>query len=75
MQKIGALIKEKLLERNKTVVWCSNELGCSRTNVYKIFERSSVASDDLYRISILLGFDFFKVYSEELSRELKKNKG
>ncbi|MBQ6161668.1 MAG: XRE family transcriptional regulator [Prevotella sp.] len=75
MQSIGSLIKEKLLERNKTVVWFSKELGCSRTNVYKIFERTSVDTDDLCRISLILGYDFFKIYSEELSRQLKKNKG
>ena len=75
MQRIGSLIKEKLQEQKKTTVWFSKELGCSRTNVYKIFERESINTGDLYRICQILEFNFFKVYSEDINRELKKTKG
>lgn len=34
---IGLLIKAKLRERKQSVVWLAGQLGCSRTNVYKIF--------------------------------------
>lgn len=48
------------------MVWFANELACSRTNVYKIFSKQSIDTYDLLRISKILEFDFFEVYSKEL---------
>lgn len=53
-------------ERQKTVVWLAEQLSCSRTNVYKIFEKYSVDTDQLVRISTILDFDFFSLYSENV---------
>ena len=63
---IGELIKQTLKQRRKSVVWFAGELSCSRTNVYKIFSKQSIDSYDLLRISKILNFDFFEVYSKEL---------
>lgn len=64
---IGPLVKEKLKERRRTVVWFAARLGCSRTNVYKIFGKPSIDAEELYKISKILDFDFFKVYSDCLN--------
>lgn len=53
-------------ERQKTVVWLAEQLSCSRTNVYKIFDKYSVDTDQLVRISTILDFDFFSLYSENV---------
>ena len=53
-------------ERQKTVVWLSKHLSCSRANVYKIFEKYSVDTEMLARISAILNFDFFSLYSEDI---------
>lgn len=63
---IGLMVKNKLKERRRTVVWFAAQLECSRTNVYKIFAKSSIDTEELFRISKILDFDFFKVYSDRL---------
>jgi hypothetical protein len=63
---IGELIKQKLKQKRKSVVWFSGELSCSRTNVYKIFSKQSIDTADLMRICKILDFDFFELYSAEL---------
>lgn len=36
---IGQKIRERLDEKEHSVVWLARQLACSRTNVYKIFEK------------------------------------
>ena len=57
-------------ERHKTVVWLAKELAYSRTNVYKIYDKSSIDTDVLLRISIILEYDFFKIYSDEVESKV-----
>lgn len=66
---IGELIRQKLDEQKRTVVWLSRQLSCSRTNVYKIFEKDHLDTQLLMRISLILGTDFFKVLSERYRKE------
>ncbi len=68
---IGNLIREKLEEKPRTVVWLAHELSYSRTNVYKIFAKSSIDTHVLMRISQILRYDFFRAYSEELGADGK----
>ncbi|MCM1313192.1 MAG: XRE family transcriptional regulator [Bacteroides sp.] len=56
----------KMKEKKKSVVWLANELGYSRINIYKIFEKRSIDSHTLLRISTILDFNFFNLYTEEL---------
>lgn len=66
---IGQLIKEQLELQGKTVVWFASELCCHRTNVYKIFSKSSIDTHELERISRILQYDFFKAYSRQISEK------
>lgn len=68
---IGELIKRELKKQGKTSVWLAGELGCHRTNVYKIYDRSTIDSGMLFHISQLLKVDFFKLYSDALKKKLK----
>ena len=72
MIDIGPIIKQKLKEIKKTIVWLAENLSCSRTNVYKIFNKRSVDTADLLRISDILDFDFFELYSKELKKRKQK---
>lgn len=67
---IGQLIKQQMEERHKTVVWLANKLSYSRTNVYKIYDKSSIDTDVLLRISVILEYDFFHVYTQELENKV-----
>lgn len=65
---IGTKIRKRLDERGETVVWLARRLSCSRTNVYKIFEKQDLDSGLLLRISTVLEHDFFQYYSKEYRR-------
>ena len=66
---IGKLIKEQMEKQGKTVVWFARELSCSRTNIYKIFEKSSIDTSLLMRISVILQYNFFVDYMDELEEK------
>ncbi|MBR2724904.1 MAG: XRE family transcriptional regulator [Ruminococcus sp.] len=68
---IGKLIQDTLKEQGKTVVWFASRLSCHRTNVYKIFSKSSIDTRDLERISRILDYDFFSHYSQKLKENKK----
>lgn len=62
---LGKEIRRHLDDKGKTVVWFSHQLNCSRTNVYKIFEKEHLDTGLLARISTILDYDFFAMLSED----------
>lgn len=64
---IGQLIRQKMEERGMTVASLSRKYGCSRVNMYKIFDKPTIDTGMLLRFSLLLNFDFFQYYRQELS--------
>ena len=56
---IGELIKRELSRQERSVVWFANHLSCDRTNVYRIFAKTSLDTELLVRISIVLEHNFF----------------
>lgn len=69
---IGSLTEKKLREQGRTVTWFATALHCDRTNVYKIFQKSSIDSSMLYRISCILGYDFFSEYTQSFDKGVAK---
>ncbi len=65
MISIGQLIHAKLNENGQTVVWLSSQIPCSRQNLYKVFKKDCIDTDMLMRISQILEYDFFQLYSDE----------
>ena len=63
---IGNCIKEQLSKKGKTTVWLAKQLGCHRTNLYNIYEKSTIDTGVLMRISRILDFNFFLLYSDIL---------
>ena len=47
-----------------SAAWLAKQLYCDRTNVYKIFHKASIDCELLLKISIVLNYDFFKIYSK-----------
>lgn len=58
-----------LMKKEHSVVWLARQLACSRTNVYKIFEKAHIDTQMLTRISLILEYDFFAVLSSELRKQ------
>ena len=54
--------------QGQTVTWLARQVPCSRTNIYKIFDRPSIDTDMLARLSDIMGFDFFAALSDGLNR-------
>ena len=67
---IGQEIKNKLHEKNISIVSFARQLSCTRTNVYKILDKKSIDTDLLLRISIILQYDFFSFYRHEFENKL-----
>ena len=72
---VGELIKERLKEEGKSVVWLAQELGCHRTNVYNIFEKSSLDTNILRRISIVIQHNFFEYLQDDTQKQIDSHKG
>ncbi len=60
----GEMIKAELQRQGRTITWLAKQLGYSRENMYKIFNRKWIYSDLLLRISVIMDCDFFRLYSE-----------
>ncbi len=61
----GKTLQKILREQGRTVTWFASQLCCTRPNVYKLFQKESVDTVLVYRISKILQYDFFKKMSED----------
>jgi plasmid maintenance system antidote protein VapI len=60
---IGNIIRDKLREDGRTVAWLAGKLHCDTSNIYRIFQKSHIDSEQLFNLSIIMGYDFFADYS------------
>ena len=72
---IGLLIREQLKADQRSVGWLAREIGCTRNHVYKIFNKSSLDSDLIFRISKAMNFNFFQHYSAAVNAAMKARMG
>lgn len=72
---IGKLIQAQLKADKRSVGWLSREIGCTRNHVYKIFSKSSLDSDLIFRISKAMNFNFFQYYTAAFLENLKARIG
>jgi len=68
MIHIGRLIRQELQNQGYTVTWLAKELNCSRSNIYKLFEKPTLDTSILMQISKLLNVNFFRCYVDEVER-------
>ena len=64
MKPSGILIKEELEKQERSITWFARKLSCDRSNIYRLFQKESIDTNLLVRISILLGKDFFSDLSD-----------
>ena len=69
LSHIGESIRRIIKDKNVTGTWLATQLGCDRTNVYKLFRKQSIDTMLLHRISLILEYDFFKLLSAEYERQ------
>jgi len=68
--QIGESIKKQFLKSGLSIEKFAESIGCNRDNVYDIFRRERINTDQLLKISKILQFDFFRTYSEQISKEM-----
>lgn len=56
---IGKLIEEEVRKQGRSITAFADEICCTRTNVYDLFQRSKMDVAQLARISKVLGHNFF----------------
>lgn len=66
---IGKLIKDRFSKSELSIDEFADLIGCNRDNAYNIFRRERLHTDQLLKISKILKFDFFRVYSEYITNE------
>ncbi|MDE6334489.1 MAG: XRE family transcriptional regulator [Muribaculaceae bacterium] len=73
MEPIGQLIKDELTAQERTVAWFARKLCLDRSNVYRLFQKNSIDTSLLMRISLVLNKDFFSLLSDQvrLRRDLQ----
>lgn len=71
MEPIGTMIKEELERQERSVSWLARKLSCDRSNVYRLFQKNSIDTALLQRLSVILNRDFFS----ELSFNLQSRRG
>ena len=55
---IGNMIQQEMENQGRTVAWLAKSIYCEKSNIYKLFKRESIGSDQLMRISEVMGHDF-----------------
>lgn len=63
MEHIGKLIRQELRRQERSVAWFARQLSCDRSNIYRIFQKESIDTYLLVRISIILQYNFFSTLS------------
>ncbi len=63
---VGQLIKQRVLECNISIERICKFLKCTEEDIEKIYEKESVEADLLLKLSKLLEYDFFRLYSQHL---------
>lgn len=71
---IGKHIKQKLAEQGRTSSWLAQQLSYNRTTMYKIYDKASIDTQMLLRISRIMEYDFFNDLSKELDNTLSQSK-
>lgn len=63
---IGNLIRDELRRQDHTNQWLADQLDIDRRTLQRLYIKSSIDTQQLFRISKILGVDLFKRYSELL---------
>ena len=57
---IGRRIRTKLKEQGRTTIWLANQIPCTPNHLYKVYDKPSINTDLLKRISKILDYNFFE---------------
>ena len=64
---IGHLIRDEVRRQGRTNQWLADQMSIDRSTLQRLFNKPSIDTQQLFRISKILGRDFFRHYSDMLS--------
>ena len=64
--QIGHLIRDELRRQGHTNAWLADQLNIDRRTLQRLYNKPSIDTQQLFRISKILGVDLFRHYSELL---------
>lgn len=67
MIHIGNIIETELRKQERSVSWFARKIYCDRSTVYSIFQRQSIDTQMLLKISQVLNHNFFEYYINALN--------
>ena len=65
---IGQIIREELRQQGHTNEWLAERIHVHPRTVQKIFLKPTIDTQQLLAISLALGVDFFRLYSDLIER-------
>ena len=71
---IGSLIQRKLKEDGRSAAWLAQKIGCERGNMYKIFDKFSLDTEQLLSISLAMGENFFNYYVDNYQNSIENER-
>jgi len=63
---IGHIIRDELRRSGHTNQWLADQLNMDRRTLQRLYNKPSIDTQQLFRISKILGKDLFNHYSEQL---------
>lgn len=63
---IGHLIRDELRRQNRTNAWLADQIGMTPRTLQRLYNKPSIDTQQLLRISKILDKDFFCLYSASL---------
>ena len=67
---IGASIKAKLLEQERSEAWLARKVHCDPGNFNRMLKKRSLDTDLLRRISLAMGYNFVSEYGQVVEQQL-----
>lgn len=72
---IGKIIRAQLKADKRSISWLAQEIGCTRSHLYKMFRKPSIDNKLLLDISIAMSFNFFQHYAKAFHEGIKTRMG
>ena len=66
---LGKEIQKKLEEHERSATWLAKKLHYAEKSIYKILSKSDLTTDMVRKISNVLKFNFFCLYTETENRQ------
>lgn len=64
----------ELERQERGISWFARKIGCDRSTVYRIFQKNSIDTQLLKRISVILNHDFFADLSMDMNTPVRDKK-